>query len=687
MKEDQIQKIQQTKQIEKQKRKQMKGQDKKQTKRRKIADVLYQYRFVLAFLLLIGLVSCKISGSSMGCWQIFLKDAPDGVLWGTPRAIRSDEWGTLTPLCFRQEYNTLGAYCRYSSTLGTLRTDNMLVYGQPAWDLLTLFRPFYWGYLFFGSERGLSWFWCGRLIALFLSWFELGMLISDGQKKLSVMLAVCVSAAPFLQWWFAINGLVEMLIFGACFVLGSNALVSRAFHPGKFVVAVGMAMCAVGYVLTFYPAWMAPVAWGFVPLVLWVLIWKSRREVLQRWDIVPWLLVFILTVAGLALLFVTSWDAIEAELNSVYPGKAAQASGGFGFWWMMKYPISLLGELNQDNLIVENSSVICFAPSGFLLALWVLVKEKKKDPLLCLLLGMNFFFVWYYCIGIPGWLAKIMLLSFTNSNRGPQVLGFFRLTLLIRALSLKEKSPRRIIAALVAIVSSIIPVAMAVGFTRYETGGLQWDYFDTVQKLLFVWGVLAGVFYLLYRTRRKKQMAAVLGCCAIVVASSYWINPIMQGTPAITQSATMQVMRELVKSDPSAIWLTVDLDYPATNIPAMAGADCFNTTQTYPQRERWVQLDEAGAFEEVYNRYCHISSTLGTETSLQLISTDCVSVTLSPEDFKSLKIRYLVSTNAFDGKIASGTVFGENVNSLPNGGIEFHKCYSSEVLAIYECVY
>lgn len=662
-------------------------EDKKQIKRRKIADVLYQYRFVLAFLLLILLVSFKISGSSMGCWQIFLKDAPDKVLWGTPRAIRSDEWGTLTPLCFRQQYNSLGAYCRYSSTLGILRTDNLLVYGQPAWDVLTLFRPFYWGYLFFGSERGLSWFWCGRLIALFVSWFELGMLISDRQKKLSVMLAVCVSAAPFLQWWFAINGLVEMLIFGACFVLGSNALVSRAFHRGKFIVAVGMAMCAVGYVLTFYPAWMAPVAWGFVPLVLWVLIWKSRRDVLQKWDIVPWLLVVFLTAAGLVLLFVTSWDAIKAELNSVYPGKAAQASGGFGFWWMMKYPISLLGELNQDNLIVENSSVICFAPSGFLLALWVLIKEKKKDPLLCLLLGMNFFFVWYYCIGIPGWLAKVMLLSFTNSNRGPQVLGFFRLTLFIRALSLKEKSPRRIIAAFAAIVSAMIPVAMAVGFTRYETGGLQWDYFDTAQKLLFVWGILAGVFYLLYRARRNRQVAAVLGCCVIVVVSSYWINPIMRGAPAVTQSATMQVMRELVKSNPSAIWLTVDLDYPATNIPAMAGADCFNTTQTYPQRERWVMLDEAGAYEEVYNRYCHIASTLGMQTSLQLISTDCVSVTLSPEDFKRLKIRYVVSPNSFDGKIASGIVFGENPDGLPNGGIEFRKCYSGNALSIYECVY
>lgn len=667
---------------------QMNGIYRKEPRKQKcIADVLYQYRFVIAFLLLILLVSLKISGSSMGCWQIFLRDAPDGVRWGTPRAIRSDEWGTLTPLCFRQEYNTLGAYSRYSSTLGTLRTDNMLVYGQPAWDILTVFRPFYWGYLFFGSERGLSWFWCGRLIVLFLSWFELGMLISDGQKKLAVMLAICVSFAPFLQWWFAINGLVEMLIYGACFVLGSNYLVSRAFHPGKIAVAVGMAVCAVGYVLTFYPAWMAPVAWGFVPLFLWVIIWKSKKAVLSKKDIVPWLLVLGITVAGLVLLAVTSWDAIQAELNSVYPGKVAQSTGGFGFWWMMKYPISLLGALNQDNLIVENSSIICFVPSGFLLALWVIFKEKKKDPLLFLLLVMNVFFVWYYCIGIPGWMAKVMLLGFTNANRGPQVLGFLRLTLLVRALSLKEKSPRRIVAFFVAILSSVIPVAMAWGFTQYEPSGLKWEYFNTVWKLVLVWLILAVLFYFLYRTRTRNCMITVIGCCAVVLASSCWINPIMQGTPAITQSETMQVMRDLVKSDPSAIWLTVDLDYPATNIPAMAGADCFNTTQTYPQKERWVTLDEAGEYEEVYNRYCHVAATFGSETSLQLINTDSVRVTLSAEDLKRLKIKYIVSPNTFDDKLAGGTVFGDMENGLPNGGIEFQKRYSGASLTIYECVY
>ena len=645
-------------------------------------ELIYKYRFVLSFLLLIMLVSFKISGSSMGCWKLFLGDGESGIRLGEPRVWRSDEWGTLTPLCFRQQYNTLGAYNRYSQTLGSILTDNMLVYGQPSWDILTLFRPFYWGYLFFGSERGLSWFWCSRLIVLFLSWFELGMLITDGQKKLSVMLSICVSFAPFLQWWFAINGLVEMLIYGACFVLGSNYLVSHAFNPRKIAVAVGMAVCAVGYVLTFYPTWMVPVAWGFVPLFLWVIIWKFNRKVLRRVDVMPWLLIFVITAAGLTILAVTSWNVIKAELNSVYPGNAPSSSGGTGLWWMMKYPISLVSRFSMNELIVENSSIICFAPAGFILALWVIIKEKKKDPLLILLLGMNLFLAWYYCVGIPKWLAKILLLSFVNSNRGPQVLGFLRLTLFVRAVALKEKAPKRWLAALAAVISSAVPMRLALGFTKYEPGGLRYEYFDTAEKIVVVWAILAVVFYLLYRARKSKYTMAVLGVCTVVLVSSIWINPVAKGVPEITKSETMQQIRDLVKEDPQAIWLVVDMAYPATNIPAMAGADCLNTTQTYPQKTRWEMLDKEGEYEDIYNRYCHIRASLGSKTMLELVSTDYVEVTLSPEDLKKLNIRYIVSTNDFDEKIAAGTT-----NIFTDSDIEFQKYYEGTQLSIYGCVY
>ena len=44
-------------------------------------ELIYKYRFVLSFLLLIMLVSFKISGSSMGCWKLFWEMAKVVFVW------------------------------------------------------------------------------------------------------------------------------------------------------------------------------------------------------------------------------------------------------------------------------------------------------------------------------------------------------------------------------------------------------------------------------------------------------------------------------------------------------------------------------------------------------------------------------------------------------------------------------
>lgn len=137
------------------------------------------------------------------------------------------------------------------------------------------------------------------------------------------------------------------------------------------------------------------------------------------------------------------------------------------------------------------------------MALWVLLR-KRKGSIVDSFSGTGCIFAWYYCVGAPMWLSKITLLSFTNSNRGPQVLGFFQLTLFIRALSLKEKSPNRIVAALVALVSAAVPAFLAWGFTKYDTTGYIKEYFDVAWKIVGVWMLLVVLFYLLFCSHRKN---------------------------------------------------------------------------------------------------------------------------------------------------------------------------------------
>ena len=60
----------------------------------KIIDFCLKYRYLIALIVFITLVACKINFSSVDSWQtyIFGGDKVDGVLFGQYRTIRSDEW-------------------------------------------------------------------------------------------------------------------------------------------------------------------------------------------------------------------------------------------------------------------------------------------------------------------------------------------------------------------------------------------------------------------------------------------------------------------------------------------------------------------------------------------------------------------------------------------------------------------
>ena len=56
-----------------------------------------------------------------------------------------------------------------------------------------------------------------------------------------------------------------------------------------------------------------------------------------------------------------------------------------------------------------------------------------------------------------------------------------------------------------AVTSSAVPMRLALGFTKYEPGGLRYEYFDTAEKILVVWAILAVVF-LSAVSGKKKQV-------------------------------------------------------------------------------------------------------------------------------------------------------------------------------------
>ncbi len=130
--------------------------------------------------------------------------------------------------------------------------------------------------------------------------------------------------------------------------------------------------------------------------------------------------------------------------------------------------------------------------------------------------------------------------------------------------------------------------------------------------------------------------------------AGFSVNPVQQGVDVIYQNPLTQDIAQITNSDHGdGLWLVEGVGYPMINLPVMVGAPTINSTNVYPDLERWELLDPTGASEDIYNRYAHIHVDLQTQepTSFALLSTDTVELSLNPDDLDTLQVKYILSPN------------------------------------------
>ena len=160
---------------------------------------MIRYRYLITLILFILLVFCRINGSSIGVFDtIYGKENGNVIseIFGKGRIIRSDEYRVQIPYFFSQIYNNFGL----DSHMMSLSGQNMIIgYNSPVLDLTLIGKPDLWGYILFGNEVGLSWYWNFRIIAFLLVGYEMFMILTRN-KYLSAFASVCLVFSPALQW-------------------------------------------------------------------------------------------------------------------------------------------------------------------------------------------------------------------------------------------------------------------------------------------------------------------------------------------------------------------------------------------------------------------------------------------------------------------------------------------------------
>lgn len=604
-------------------------------KEAQVLDGIYRHRLLLSAAAVALLVLFNISGSSIHILSSYTNTDANGLLLGVARSVRSDEWATSTPLAFSQ---AAAGFPYFSSVPRGGQTDMYITYGQAVKDYAVLFRPFYWGFLFLGASRGLSFFWWSRTFALLLVSFEFGRMLTKDQKKYAAAFSFMLTFSPFVQWWFAVVGMVEMLVFGMGAVLLFRAYLRTESYKQRLLLALAIAWCGCIYILTLYPAWMVPIAYIYLCFVIWIAYENRNCTLSLKKDGLIFVLAVFVLAGNLAYVVLKSSDTIAAVMNTVYPGKRRGGSS-MPLSTLFYYVANLFTPL-RDSIPGTNgsecSSFLSFFPLGIVLFLYQWIRQRKVDLLALLLTGISGLFALYTFADLPAAIDAVTLLQFSVPFRMVPILSLVQFILLFRVIANMDRAAEEWFALAVSLGIAVLSVWRADLCTP--------GYYSAAM-LAVAAAVIFAICLGLMRMQGNRGVARLtaLLLSGIVFLSGVLVNPVQYDTRELTDNQITNLAKPISEADPEALWIVEGLGYPVINLLIPVGIPTINSTNVYPILERWRLLDPTGEYEDIYNRYAHIVVTLThSPTCFEAgVTPDQFVVRLNPDDLKTLGVGYI----------------------------------------------
>lgn len=609
----------------------------KETK--KILNRIYDLRYYICIVILIICAIFNISGSSAAAWKEYVDYGQDsGTILGQAKPIRSDEWAVYLALLESQVQGD--SYFPYiSNIIASQNTDMFIVYGQPVMDISMIFRIFHIGYLIFGVDRGLSIFWMARILALFLVSLEFMMIFTKKNKMLSIVATIMLTFSPVIQWWFAINGLVDMLIYGMLSIIMLTKYMNETSYKKRLIYLIVIAISICSYILTLYPAWEIPFAYVILTLIIWTIKENYKNCKIRKKDIAMIAIVGLVFAILMGHIFIKSKDAIKVVLNTDYPGARIENGGGM-IKEYFKSSVNIFfpfKESGLENNVCSESIFLDAFPIGLILSLIVIFKEKNKDFLLIILSILSIFFGIYCIIGFPKILSEITMLSVSQAKRTIVVASFINFLIYIRSLAIIKESIK-------FKKSLIISIILAIGITLI----CKYTFYAYLTKLMMILMciILFPMFYLSLRSKEKYNKYILMSFWIIIsLIAGLTVNPIQSGTKVIYNTPLAQEIQKINNEDKET-WIVEGLGLPMINYPVMMGAKTINCTNVYPHLDLWEKLDTNSEYKEIYNRYAHIVIKItSNENKFELLRKDVFNVYVTTDKLEIMNVKYILTLN------------------------------------------
>ena len=585
------------------------------------------------------LAAFGVTNSSIGVWAPTTQPGiEDGVVLGTPRAIRSDEFQRTTPWRLgtlrrpAEEYRsplTLNSFYSVSATPHNGIAEYVVFIDAAAVEWLGPILPD--AFVF-----SLSW-WLPTIIVLLSLpvWLQnLGV-----NRAISWLSTTLIVLSPAVGWWslWPLNSLAWILAASLLLMWAiSRACAERSVGLQSILAAVASGIFLARTALAYFP-WAVPIT---AAILIPSLAYSITRDQLWRRVAVGGIAIGVGLLA-VGSIVIANWESFQSFANTVYPG--FRRSTGSALNPGLVFGAQHLGVLRQNPLIatanqseLATAYTILIVPTLVLLAglprtAWQHMRTFGTAGSLTAILAM--FFIWIM-IDVPTTLGEsVPFMNRIPPDRLAQVIGIPVVILFAIALDRHDRFPskripRSVIVTLAGIAIFAVSLWSGASLRSSQLPDLGSGY------ILIVSLTLAVLVSLAIANPREplRLLALAAGALAVVVL----INPVMVGFGELTNGPAAKTITSLSAQEGELTrWASDNLPSEAllmaNAIPSLSGQQW-----TGPSREDWMVLDPEEKHVRAWNRgtsYIAVIPTVGlAEPMVETPQPDIIVIRIDPCD-------------------------------------------------------
>lgn len=639
---------------------------------KKLWDFIYRKRYFLGIILFIFLVANGYHGSSIGIYNGAIQgEVPvenGETIFGENQVIRGDEYAVSTPFTLSQANNINN----FSSTNHNLMAQDKsvsLYMRYPSYDITSIAVLYQIGFLFLPVENAFSFYWFFPLFFTFFATFELLMLLTKEKKVWSLIGTMMITFGPAYQWW----GYNTIIASGESAILMFNKYLNSVRFNKKILYSILIGIFGSNYIMNLYPAWLIPYGYFFLVLVIWLLY--IHRESIS-WKELVFLIVIVISTICIILVpaLIRGQTTYKLITNTVYPGARFEI-GGYGFNDIIKYMANIFvpikGGINNPS---EMAQFISFYPVPTILGIYysfLNFKNKNNDFLLNGLIILSICLSFWNYFEIPAFIAKITLLYMSTVTRANITLGFINIVLLIYCLSCYNKYSLKNYKGIILIaLGSFVFVLYCIK----KLCEVYPDYFNN--KHIIVLSIIGFViaFILIFINNKYTNKLLITGFLCITFVSGLLFHPLNKGLNVFYEKPITKEVQKIVNADSKAKWISVNTPYFLQNYITVTGVSMVNSTNYFPNYKIWNVIDKDGEFNDIYNRYAHLTVNLTDEkTDVSLLYNDHIKLDLNVNQLKELDVSYILTCS--------------DLSDYESKYVHFEKIYNEYGILIYKIGY